>query len=634
MTTAQGYVMVIGDRNYSSWQIKDVETMLPREDICINPIENKLFTMDVFTMKQDTVECCLYKSNSGGSNIKKSIPEIEIQKSPVRMNHNISGVLILKNQRTFGRHENGKLMYKCVPDDKRIPVFLVPYELKYIGFEKVLTNLYVTFHFVGWTGKHPIGKITATIGRVDSLDNYYEYQLYCKSLNASIHKFTKITKDSVKDMNGEEQIMKDIYEKHNAIHEPIEDRTEWYVYSIDPSVSTDFDDAVSHTLVYDSKMGKIVNKLSIYISNVSLLLDHLHIWESFSRRVSTIYLPDRKRPMLPTILSDGLCSLIENKTRFAFTLDLHIDDGKIIDFKFVNTKIMVVKNFRYEEKVLLENEKYTTLVDLLRTMIPHNNYLTRIRNSHDVVSFMMVLMNHHTAKFMYDLRKGVFRNVIVDSNASKNEIPKNLNQEVSLFFKMWNGGSAQYIDIESVEENTHLRHDMLEIDAYLQITSPIRRLVDLLNLICIQKSLRMVTLTEKADSFYKEWIGQMEYINTSMRSIRKVQTDCDLITLVTKDPHTLKVPHEGYVFDKMNRNGIWQYTVYIPDIKMVSKLTTMHSLENFEKATFQLHLFQDEDSVKRKVRLSVIECDSDIEVQIESEAETEAETEPDTTNNH
>ena len=217
MTTAQGYVMVIGDRNYNSWQIKDVETMLPREDICINPIENKLFTMDVFTMKQDAIDCCLYNSisTSGISNIKKSIPEIEIQKSPVRMNHNISGVLILKNQRTFGRHENGKLMYKCIPDDKRIPVFLVPYELKYIGFEKVLTNLYVTFHFVGWTGKHPIGKITATIGRVDSLDNYYEYQLYCKSLNASIHKFAKNTKDSVKEMNGEEQIMKDIYEKHN-----------------------------------------------------------------------------------------------------------------------------------------------------------------------------------------------------------------------------------------------------------------------------------------------------------------------------------------------------------------------------------------------------------------------------------
>ena len=417
-------------------------------------------------------------------------------------------------------------------------MFLVPYELKHIGFDKVLTNLYITFHFVEWKGKHPIGKITATIGRVDSLDNYYEYQLYCKSLNASIHKVHQSDKRLCKGNEWRRTNYEKIFMKNIMRHKKLSKiDPDWYVYSIDPSTSTDFDDAVSHTLVYNSNLGKVVNKLSIYISNVSLLLDHLNIWESFSRRVSTIYLPDRKRPMLPTILSDGLCSLIENKTRFAFTLDLHIDNGKIIDFKFVNTKIMVVKNFRYEEKCLLENEKYTTLVDLLRTMIPHNNYLSRIRNSHDVVAFMMVLMNHHTAKFMYDLKKGVFRNVIVDSNASKKEMPENLNQEVSLFFKMWNGGSAQYVDIEDVKETTHLRHDMLEIDAYLQITSPIRRLVDLLNLICIQKTLCMVTLTENSDSFYKEWIGQMDYINSSMRSIRKVQNDCDLITLVKRSKH-------------------------------------------------------------------------------------------------
>ena len=34
--------------------------------------------------------------------------------------------------------------------------------------------------------------------------------------------------------------------------------------------------------------------LSIYISNVTIWLDVLDLWKSFSRRVATIYLPDRK----------------------------------------------------------------------------------------------------------------------------------------------------------------------------------------------------------------------------------------------------------------------------------------------------------------------------------------------------
>ena len=41
-------------------------------------------------------------------------------------------------------------------------------------------------------------------------------------------------------------------------------------------------------------------------------MDRLSVlWRSFTKRVSTIYLPDKKRPMLPTILSDCLCSLQE-----------------------------------------------------------------------------------------------------------------------------------------------------------------------------------------------------------------------------------------------------------------------------------------------------------------------------------
>ena len=62
----------------------------------------------------------------------------------------------------------------------------------------------------------------------------------------------------------------------------------------------------------------------------------MSLWESFTRRVSTIYLPDRKRPMLPTILSDGVCSLVEERKRFALTMDIIIDKNtnEILDFKF------------------------------------------------------------------------------------------------------------------------------------------------------------------------------------------------------------------------------------------------------------------------------------------------------------
>ena len=51
-------------------------------------------------------------------------------------------------------------------------------------------------------------------------------------------------------------------------------------------------------------------------------MEVLNLWESFSERIATIYLPDRKRPMLPTVLSDALCSLTQNDIRFALELTL------------------------------------------------------------------------------------------------------------------------------------------------------------------------------------------------------------------------------------------------------------------------------------------------------------------------
>ena len=73
---------------------------------------------------------------------------------------------------------------------------------------------------------------------------------------------------------------------------------------------------------------------------------------SFGNRITTIYLPDRKRPMLPAVLSDSLCSLVENDTRFAFVLELYIDNEtfQITKQEFHNAVIKVTKNLRYDTR--------------------------------------------------------------------------------------------------------------------------------------------------------------------------------------------------------------------------------------------------------------------------------------------
>ena len=91
---------------------------------------------------------------------------------------------------------------------------------------------------------------------------------------------------------------------------------------------------------------------------------------------------------------------------------------------------------------------------------------------------------------------------------------------------MWHSSGSHYVTFQRLE-----RHDLLDLDAYVHITSPIRRLVDLLNILVLQDALGLFPFTAKSGAFYKKWTNEtaLTYINETMRSIRRVQNDCALL---------------------------------------------------------------------------------------------------------
>ena len=562
----QAYRIYVNDRNYSSWELYDT-IELAKKTADIRPFESKLFSNDVFTLDNNN--------------------EVQLVHSTVRSGSPIPGVLIIHGNKTYGRMKN-RLLYKCIPDDTRIPPFLIPYEMKQMGFSKVFVNLYVTFSFLEWTDKHPIGVLNHVIGAVNELDHFYEYLLYCKSLNVSLQKFQKDAATSLKNRPHQE-----FFDELKRKYPKFEDRSSWCVFSIDPVNSVDFDDAFSIR-----ELDNGIQQLSIYISNVAVVIDSLSLWDSFSRRVSTIYLPDKKRPMMPTVLSDCLCSLQEKVTRVAFVMDLFIRGDEIIDIKYSNCFVKLTRNFRYEEADLFAFEDYNTLLETTKRLSLKNKYVTTVRNSHDVVCHLMILMNYHCAKILLKSATGIVRTSITKSGFV---VPDDLPDDVGMFVKMWNSMSGQYID---GTKNKIIRHDMLKMDAYVHTTSPIRRLVDLLNIIKLQEIMGLVAFTDGTFKFYDKWLSEIEYINTTMRSIRKMQCDCNLLDLCSNDASILEKEYDGYMFDKINRNdGLIQYVVFIPELKMSSRVTIADDIENYQRRKFKLYLFHNEETFKRKIRL-------------------------------
>ena len=565
----------IHDRIYSSWDVYHISDN-SLSTISIDPISNKLLSGDIIDEKGQMID------------------------SPVRNTKNLAGILIL--HKTYGRSKgnSGKLYYKCIPNDKRIPEFLIPYEEKHIGFNKATINKFILFKFSHWNDKHPIGTLNHVIGNVTDMSSFYEYQLQCKDLVKSIKKFTS-------DANNSYKLLGATIEPKGSLCDltyKLQDRRNDYVISIDPQSSTDLDDAFSIKN----------NVISIYIANVPVLLDHLKLWASFSERISTIYLPDRKCAMLPPLLSENLCSLLEGQERCALCMDIEVncEDGSIVKVNLLPSVIKVSKNYVYNEAALLNDSTYKRVYSSVLAMNKKQKYMREINDSHDVVAYLMLLINSKCADLLNDHQTGIFRIINIKEPLKEQEqeqeqgCPTTMLSDTYNLIKMWQMSCGQYTSYEN-----NIGHQLINsgmgVNNYVHISSPIRRLVDLLNMLKLQSKLG-IPLSNEALDFYDTWEKQLTYINTTMRSIRKIQTDCSLLHLCVTNSLVLEEIYEGYLFDKITRpNKLFQYTIYIPKIKMFTRINIYEEYPHYAAGKFKLYLIQDGTTFKQKIKAAKVE---------------------------
>jgi exoribonuclease R len=499
--------------------------------------------------------------------------------SYIRSGEIIPGVLILNGNRTYGKTENGKRnLYRCIPDNRELPAFLVPYDIK-LGFSKDVKNKYVVIRFEQWNDKHPRGMILETIGDVNVMDAYYEYKLYCRDIHDSIGLFTSKTRELVK-LHGDviSQIL------HNQKYN-IEDRQDVLVYSIDPHGCTDIDDAFSIQQDGDGY------KVSIYIANVFVFMEELKLWDQIEQRVSTIYLPDKKRTMLPTILSENLCSLLEKQTRIAFCMDVYLNStGQLMSkHEFKNVSIKVHSNFAYEEPKLLANKNYQMMLGLTRKM------KSDISDSHDLVEYWMIYMNSKCGEQLALIQNGIFRTATIRENT---------DNKMNRIIRNWNDVSCKYVGFSNAE---NISHQLLKADSYVHMTSPIRRLVDLLNQTIFIYHMNVSEISESASKFVKDWTRKIEYVNKKTKSIRKVQTDCDLMKLCYNNPDTVAAIHPGVIFDQLvDKDGMFKYSIYLHDLRTFGKIKTNLNITNYSDANFKLYYFGNEYDSKRKLKFQII----------------------------
>ena len=92
-------------------------------------------------------------------------------------------------------------------------------------------------------------------------------------------------------------------------------------FTIDPKTAKDFDDALSFEI-----LGGDLYEVGIHIADVSHYVQPGSILDQEALdRATSVYLIDRVVPMLPEVLSNGVCSLRPHEEKYTFSAVFQIN---------------------------------------------------------------------------------------------------------------------------------------------------------------------------------------------------------------------------------------------------------------------------------------------------------------------
>ena len=144
--------------------------------------------------------------------------------------------------------------------------------------------------------------------------------------------------------------------------------------TIDSETARDFDDAV-----YCEPRGKGY-RLIVAIADVSHYVRDGDILDAAAReRGNSVYFPRRVIPMLPEVLSNGLCSLNPGVDRLCMVCDMEIDHhGEIVAYKFCSAVMHSHARLTYTEVAAAIEDASGAAAKSLQAVLPHLQNLHRL----------------------------------------------------------------------------------------------------------------------------------------------------------------------------------------------------------------------------------------------------------------
>ena len=289
-------------------------------------------------------------------------------------------VLHRANNQVVGQFfKEGGISY-VVPDNKKIGQDIL---ISSLAKNKPKHGQFVNVDITHQPQKHrpPVGKISSVIGDNDNLDTLVDITIHSHDLPF------KWPHEIGQEIDG----LTDKIDS-SAITNRNDYRNIPFV-TIDGEDARDFDDAVfCEKLNSGWRLLVAIADVSHYVKQQSLLDSEAQL------RGTSVYFPNRVIPMLPEVLSNGLCSLKPNVDRLCLVCELIIDGhGGVKEYFFKKAVISSNARLTYSEmseivieKINSQREKYSHLLVHLDNLFELYKLLNTQRKKKGLIDFSSI----------------------------------------------------------------------------------------------------------------------------------------------------------------------------------------------------------------------------------------------------
>ena len=280
-------------------------------------------------------------------------------------------------QRLVGYYQSRKNFGFVVPDNERfLQDIFVPAEKSKgaVTGHKVVVEL----TSYGGDGKKPEGKIVEILGHAN--DPGVDILSIVKAYNLPVEFPEKV-------LNQAERVAQPVSSADMAGRKDI--RT-WQTVTIDGEDAKDLDDAITLTKEGDKYI------LGVHIADVTnYVQENSALDREALKRGTSVYLADRVIPMLPHVLSNGMCSLNAGEDRLALSCIMTVDGkGNVVDHQIAETVVNVNERMSYTsvKKILEEHDeeectRYRELIPMFELMKELSEILRNRRHKRGAIDF-------------------------------------------------------------------------------------------------------------------------------------------------------------------------------------------------------------------------------------------------------